>query len=137
RIRRVLSEERPVFDRGKPELMRAALAYHDRGIEGELGIFDLTRRPVGRLLRGPPPEAGGRTGGVCGPGERTAGQMINGAVEHLARRLGFVIEKRRALGIDELLCRASRRLDVGPTSLDGSTADREVARSSLTTPTRS
>jgi len=28
-----------------------------------------------------------------------------------------------------MLCRASRRLDVGPTSLDGSTADREVARS--------
>jgi hypothetical protein len=26
--------------------------------------------------------------------------MINGAVEHLAHHLGFVIEKRRALGID-------------------------------------
>src|SRR5262249_59087115 len=32
-----------------------------------------------------------------------------------------------------MLCRASRRLDVGPPSLDGSTADREVARSSPTT----
>jgi hypothetical protein len=28
------------------------------------------------------------------------GQMINGALEHLAHHLGFVIEKRRALGID-------------------------------------
>ncbi len=33
-----------------------------------------------------------------------------------------------------MFCRASRRLDVGPTSLDGSTADREVARSGPTTP---
>jgi hypothetical protein len=28
------------------------------------------------------------------------GQMIKGAVEHLAHHLGFVIEKRHALGID-------------------------------------
>jgi hypothetical protein len=34
------------------------------------------------------------------------------------------------------LCRVSRRLDVGPTSLDGSTADHEVARFGPTTPTR-
>ncbi len=33
-----------------------------------------------------------------------------------------------------MLCRASRRLDVGPTSLDGSTADRENPRSGPTTP---
>ena len=30
RIKRILSEERPAFDRVKPELMLAALAYHDR-----------------------------------------------------------------------------------------------------------
>src|SRR5262249_7897522 len=49
RIKRVLSEERPVFDRVKPELMRAALAYHDREVEDELGLFDLTRRQeIGR-----------------------------------------------------------------------------------------
>src|SRR5262249_59604259 len=42
RIKRVLSEERPVFDRVKPELMLAALAYHDRDVEEELGVFDLT-----------------------------------------------------------------------------------------------
>ena len=45
RIKRVLSEERPVFDRVKPELMLAALAYHDRDVEDELGIFDLDETP--------------------------------------------------------------------------------------------
>jgi hypothetical protein len=100
RIKRVLSEERPVFDRVKPEPMRAALAYHDRDVEDELGIFDLTRRQIGRILRASPPEAWERTGVVGDRGDRTVGQMIHGAVEHLAHHLGFIIEKRRALGID-------------------------------------
>ena len=100
RIKRVLSEERPVFDRVKPELMLAALAYHDRDIEEELGVFDLTRRQIGRILRASPPEAWERTGIVGDRGDRTVNQMINGAVEHLTHHLRFVIEKRRALGID-------------------------------------
>jgi hypothetical protein len=100
RIKRVLSEERPAFDRVKPEQMLAALAYHDRDVENELGIFDLTRRQIGRILRASQPEAWARTGVIGDRGDRTVGQMINGAVEHLAHHLGFVIEKRRALGID-------------------------------------
>ena len=100
RIKRVLSEERPVFDRVKPELMLAALAYHDRDIEEELDIFDLTRQQIGRILRASPPEAWGRTGIVGDRGDRTVNQMINGAVEHLAHHLRFVMEKRRALSID-------------------------------------
>jgi DinB superfamily len=100
RIKRVLSEERPVFDRVKPELMLAALAYHDRDVEDELGLFDLTRRQIVRILGASPPEAWERTGVVGDRGDRTVGQMINGAVEHLAHHLGFVIEKRRAVGID-------------------------------------
>ena len=100
RIKRVLSEERPAFERVKPERMLATLAYHDRDVEDELGIFDLTRRQIGRILRASPPEAWERTGVVGDRGDRTVGQMINGAVEHLAHHLGFVIEKRRALGID-------------------------------------
>ena len=84
----------------KPELMLAALAYHDRDVEDELGLFDLTRRQIGRILSASPPEAWERTGVVGDRGDRTVGQMIHGAVEHLAHHLGFVIEKRRALGID-------------------------------------
>src|SRR5262245_65866425 len=41
RLKRVLSEARPEFDRVKPALVRAALEYHDGDIEGELGIIDL------------------------------------------------------------------------------------------------
>jgi hypothetical protein len=45
-------------------------------------------------------EAWERIGIVGDRGDRTVAQMMNGAVEHLAHHLGFVIEKRRALGID-------------------------------------
>jgi hypothetical protein len=103
RIKGVLSEERPVFDRVKPDLMVAALAYHDRDVEEELGIFDLTRRQIGRILRASPAEAWERTGVIGDRGDRTVSQMMNGAVEHLAHHLAFAIEKRRALGIDSML----------------------------------
>jgi hypothetical protein len=92
RIKRVLSEERPVFDRVKPQLMLAALAYHDRDVDEELGVFDLTRRQIGRILRASPPETWERAGIVGDRGDRTVNEMINGAVEHLAHHLGFVIE---------------------------------------------
>ena len=100
RIKRVLSEERPVFDRVKPEPVLAALAYHERDIEEELGVFDLTRRQIGRILRASPPQAWERTGIVGDRGDRTVNQMINSAVDHLAHLLRFIIEKRRALRID-------------------------------------
>jgi hypothetical protein len=57
RIKRVLSEERPAFDPVKPELKPAAVAHHDRVVEDELKIFDLTRRQIGCILRVSPPEA--------------------------------------------------------------------------------
>ena len=100
RIKRVLSEERPVFDRVKPDLMLAALAYHDREVELEVGLFDLGRRQIARILKASRSEAWERIGIVGDRGDRTVAQMMNGAVEHLAHHLGFVIEKRRALGID-------------------------------------
>ena len=101
RIKRVLSEDCPTFERVQPDRMLAALAYHERDVEEELRIFDLTRRQIGRILRASPSEAWERTGVVGDRGDRSVGHMISGAVEHLAHHHGFVIEKRRALGIDE------------------------------------
>ena len=62
RLKRVLSEERPAFDRVRPDLMLSALAYHDRDVEEELGLFDLGRRQIARILRSRPSEAWGRRG---------------------------------------------------------------------------
>jgi uncharacterized damage-inducible protein DinB len=99
RIKRVLSEERPAFDRVQPDLMQAALAYHAREAEEEIIAFEVTRRQIARILTASPPEAWQRTGVVGDRGDRTIAQMVNGAVEHLAHHLRFIVEKRHALGL--------------------------------------
>ncbi len=101
RIKRVLSEDRPTFDRVQPERMLAALVYHARDADEELMAFESTRRQVARILRATPAAAWERSGIVGDRGEKTVTQMINGAVDHLAHHLKFVVEKRNALGLGE------------------------------------
>jgi uncharacterized damage-inducible protein DinB len=101
RVKRVLGEDRPEFDRVRPEEMLAVLAYHDRDVEEEVTLIDVTRRQVVRILRSSPPGAWERTGIVKERGARTVTQMLNGAVEHLSHHLKFIVEKRRALGLDD------------------------------------
>ena len=99
RLKRVLSEERPVFERVKPDLMLAALAYHERDVEEELAYIELGRRQIARIFRSSPQEVWERVGVVGDRGDKTVAQMVNGVVEHVAHHLKFVVEKRRALGI--------------------------------------
>ncbi len=99
RLKRVLSEERPVFERVKPDLMQAALAYHDRDVEEELALFELGRSQMARILRVSRPDAWERAGVVGDRGDKTVTQMVEGAVWHVAHHLAFIVEKRRALGI--------------------------------------
>lgn len=107
RIKRVLSEERPTFERVRPDLMQAALAYHAREAEEELTAFEVTRRQIARILDAAPPEAWERTGVVGDRGDRTVAQMVDGAVEHLAHHLKFIVEKRHALGEDSPMADAT------------------------------
>jgi uncharacterized damage-inducible protein DinB len=101
RIKRVLSEDCPTFERVQPDRMLAALAYHARDVEEELAFFDLTRRQIGRILAAAPSAAWERTGIVGDRGDRSVAQMLAGAVEHLAHHRKFVVEKRRALGLTD------------------------------------
>lgn len=39
-------------------------------------------------------------GTVGDRGDKTVAQMVSGAVEHLSHHLRFIVEKRRALGLD-------------------------------------
>ena len=102
RIKPILSEDRPAFDRVQPDLMQAALAYHERDVEEELTLFDLGRRQIARILAASPAEAWERTGVVGDRGDRSVAQMVDGAVQHLAHHLAFVAEKRRALDLGEV-----------------------------------
>ena len=101
RLKRILSEERPTFDRVQPDLMVAGLAYHARDVEQELAFLDLTRRQIARILNASPPKAWERTGIVGDRGEKTVAQMVKGAIDHLAHHLKFIVEKRLAMGVDD------------------------------------
>lgn len=102
RLKRVLSEDRPTFDRVQPELMRVALAYQARDIEEELALFALGRRQIARILQASPPDAWERVGIVGDRGDKAVAQMVNGAIEHVAHHLKFIVEKRHALRITEV-----------------------------------
>lgn len=99
RIKRVLAEDRPVFERVRPDLMAGALAYHSRDAAEELALVELGRQQISRILRTLAPLEWERTGVVGDRGDRSVAQMVNGAVEHLEHHLRFVIEKRHALGL--------------------------------------
>jgi uncharacterized damage-inducible protein DinB len=99
RIKRVLSDDRPEFDRLKPDRLLASLAYHSRDAEEEISLIDFTRRQVARILRSAPPEAWEREGVVKELGARTVPQMLNGAIEHLRHHLALIVEKRLAVGL--------------------------------------
>jgi uncharacterized damage-inducible protein DinB len=101
RLKRVLTEDRPTFDRVNPERLLGGLSYHDRNASEEVVLIDLTRRQVARILRAAPPQAWERTGIVNERGVRTVAQMLNGAIEHLGHHLRFIVEKRQALGLGE------------------------------------
>jgi len=62
--------------------------------------FHFWTRKLAPISQSPQEVASRNSHKMCGKSDRTVGQMINGVVEHLAYHLGFVIEKRRALGID-------------------------------------
>lgn len=99
RLKRILSEERPSFERVQPDRMQAALAYHARDVEEELALIDLGRRQIIHILKSAQPESWDRTGVVGDRGDKTVTQMLNGAIEHVAHHLKFIIEKRQAMGL--------------------------------------
>jgi hypothetical protein len=61
---------------------------------------EFTRRQIGRILSASAPEAWERTGIVGDRGDKTVFQMLSGAIEHVAHHLGFIVGKRRAMGLD-------------------------------------
>jgi hypothetical protein len=76
-----------------------ALAYHDRDIEEELAIVEMTRRQMARIIRTLKPELLERTGCHNKRGIVTLEKAIQTAVNHIPHHLPFIAEKRKALGV--------------------------------------
>src|SRR5437667_12548648 len=62
RMKRIIAEERPALLGADETRFAAALAYHERDLEEELTLLDLTRQQMARILRTVSPDALKRVG---------------------------------------------------------------------------
>jgi hypothetical protein len=99
RIKRVITHEQPTLLAADENLFASKLAYHDRDLEEELSLIELTRKQLARILRKLPPEALTRVGVHSERGPRTLEQLLAGATGHIPHHVQFIHDKRRALGL--------------------------------------
>ena len=99
RMKRIISHDNPLLMGADEQLFASKLAYHERDLEEELTLIDMTRRQMARILRALTPEALGRSGVHNERGLRTLQQFLEGAIGHIHHHLPFIEEKKKALGL--------------------------------------
>ena len=99
RLKRVISEERPLLIGYDETRFAVSLAYHQRDLEEELAIFELSRQQMARILRTLPAEALARTGVHSERGLCTLEEMLQVEIDHVPHHVKFIVDKRRALGL--------------------------------------
>ena len=97
RMKRIIALERPPLAAADENLYAAKLSYHDRDVNEELAIIDVTRKQMARVLRPLPDSVLERVGIHSERGPRTLGDILAGATNHIAHHLPFIAEKRKAL----------------------------------------
>ena len=99
RMKRILAEDRPQLLGADEKRFAAALAYHQRDLEEELGLIERTRSQMARILRTLPEEALARVGVHNERGELTLERLLTISTNHLPHHVRFIAEKRQALGL--------------------------------------
>lgn len=100
RIKRIIAENEPTLFSGDPNEFAARLAYHQRNHEEELLLIALIRQQVARILRTLKPEDFQRRGIHSTSGPITLEAMVQRITGHIPHHIGFIQEKRKALGCE-------------------------------------
>lgn len=98
RMKRIIALERPPLVSASEDDYLAKLAYHERDVEEELKLIEVTRSQMARILRALPAEAWARVGMHTEKGERTLEQILTVTTNHIPHHLPFIAAKRQALG---------------------------------------
>ena len=98
RMKRVIAEPRPLLIGYDESRFAAALACHDRDLEQELTLLEGMRQQMARILRTLPDAAWSFTGVHSERGLITLEDMLRAETEHIPHHVGFIIDKRKALG---------------------------------------
>lgn len=97
RLRRVLTEDRPLLPVADPDACMRHLACDQRILEEEVTLIHAIRQQMTRILRAQPPEAWTRIGIHSQAGEQTLTQLVQKAINHLPHHLTFLKSKRLTL----------------------------------------
>lgn len=97
RMKRIISEDRPLLIGYDETRFAEALGYHARDIREELELFDLGRRHMARILLLLAPGALDRKGVHSESGLITLQRAIEVEVEHVSHHVRFIEEKRRVM----------------------------------------
>jgi uncharacterized damage-inducible protein DinB len=98
RMKRTLAMDRPLLVGADGWRYPEPVRYHDRDLDEELALVDLTRRQMARILKRVPGEAWQRDAVHTETGVVSLRQLLLHAVRHLEHHVVFIQEKRRALG---------------------------------------
>ena len=99
RMKRVIALDNPQLIGADENRFAAALAYQDRDLEEELGIFERTRSQMARILCTLPDSALERVGVHNERGPVTLERLLTVATNHVTHHVSFIAEKRKALGL--------------------------------------
>src|SRR6516164_6953244 len=99
RMKRTIAMDRPLLLGADGFRYPGPLCYQDREVDEEIELIRITRGQMARILRLVPGEAWGRTAVHSETGLVTLRRLVLHAVRHQEYHLGFVTEKRRALGV--------------------------------------
>ena len=97
RIKRVIAENEPTLFDGDEKVFASRLAYHQRNAEEELLLIETIRKHVARILRTLKPEDFQRRGVHLGVGPMTLEGFIQVRINHIARHVPFIEEKRKVM----------------------------------------
>src|SRR5262249_7528710 len=99
RMKRVITEDKPLLIGYGESRFTAGLSYHDRDVANELALLDAMRRQMAHVLRSVPEAAWSRAGIHSERGLITLEEMLQSETEHLVHHIQQIAEKRRALGL--------------------------------------
>jgi uncharacterized damage-inducible protein DinB len=99
RMKRVIAEPSPLLIGYDESAFAQSLACHCRDIEEELALLEGMRRQMARILRSLPDSAWGRKGVHSERGLMTLEELLRAEAEHVPHHVGYILEKRRALGV--------------------------------------
>ncbi len=99
RMKRVITMDKPTVMGADENIFAQKLCYHDRDVEEEVTLLDVTRKSMARILKKLPLEAWAREGLHNERGPMTLQKMVEVMNNHIPHHVKFIEEKRKALGV--------------------------------------